>query len=269
MKKYALLSLIALSVAYTTNTGCTVASTGNNLSLPDISSLQVAASSFVKGASSLISIASSSLGSGTFTVNYSLSGANNLTNQVATLIMNAGSGTFSTPSLSGTSSGTTITINSITNSAGGSANITSNNSTVFSDSSGLMTATVAGASGGPTSFRGTHVNATLAGTLLSIDGVMWTPWLTTITLYLDYYAGTTGPVYFNSNDLSAFPRDTYSSYNGSTAYGVAGNGLAISDLSADGVVNITSTSPLITGTFSFTNSDSSIVSSGNFSCPAP
>ncbi len=269
MKKSLILCFVALFFAFSTNTGCIKSPGGTNISLPDLSNFSIqAVGTFVKGASTLISLASSTLGSGTFNVNFSITGANNLSNQVATLTMNGSAGTFSTPVLNG-SGESTIIINSISNSAGGSANVTSNNSMVFYDSTGLMTATVAGTGGGPTSFRGTHVTASLAGTLLSIDGVMWTPWLTTITLYLDYYSGATGPVYFNSSDLSAFPRDTYSSFNGSTAYGVAGNGLAISDLSAHGVVNITATTPLITGTFSFTNSDSSTVSSGNFSCPAP
>ena len=269
MKKSLLLCLLALSVTCTTNTGCIKSPDGGgtNISLPDLSSFSVAASTFVQGASAIISIASSSLGSGTFTVNYSLSGANNLVNQVATLIMNGGNGTFSTPALNNVNAGTTITINSISNSAGGSANPTGNNVQTFSDSSGLMTATMTGTGGGPTTFRGTHVTASLAGSLLSIDGVVWTPWLTTITLYIDNYTNTIGTTQFNSNDLS--PTSITSTFNGSASYGVAGNGLAISDLSQHGKITITSTAPLITGTFSYTNSDSSVINSGSFSCPAP
>ena len=269
MKKSILLCVAALSFAITTNTGCTPGGGSTTpISLPNLSNFSVAASSFVKGAAAIISIASSSLGSGTFTVNYSLSGANNLVNQVATLIMDAGNGTFSTPVLNGVSStmGTTITINSIQNSAGGSANPTGNNVQTFSDSSGLMTATMTGVSGGPTTFRGIHVDASLAGSLLSIDGVMWTPWLTTVTLYVDNYMHATGPVQFNANDLST--TSITSTFNGSASYGVAGNGLAISDLSQHGIVTINTVSPLITGTFTYTNQDSSVIS-GSFSCPAP
>ena len=268
MKKSLILCLASLLLAFSTaNMGC-IKGTGTNISLPDLSNFSIQSiGTFVKGASTLVSLASSTLGNGTFSVNFSLTGANTLLNQIASLTVNGNTATFSTPVLNG-SGATTITINSISNSAG-STTVSSNNSMVFYDSTGLMTATTAGIGGGPTSFRATHVTASLAGTLLSIDGVMWTPWLTTCTLYLDYYSGATGAVYFNVLDNSAFPRDTWSTYNGSTAYGVAGNGIAISDLSQHGVVTITSTAPLITGTFSFTNTDSSTVSSGSFSCPAP
>jgi uncharacterized membrane protein YjjB (DUF3815 family) len=88
---------------------------------------------------------------------------------------------------------------------------------------------------------------------------MWTPWLTTITLYYDSYTGV-GNTSFNSNDATSF--------NGSAAYGVAGNGLAIADLSEHGTITVTSASPLLTGTFTYKNQDSSVVN-GSFSCPAP
>ena len=103
--------------------------------------------------------------------------------------MNGGNGTFSTPALNGVSTieGTTITINSISNSAGGSANPTGNNVQTFTDSTGLMTATITGASGGPTSFRGIQVSALLAGENLQIDGVIFTPMLTAIDLNVHNY----------------------------------------------------------------------------------
>ena len=233
----------------------------NNIVLPNVTNFSVSATNFVQGAAAIISIASSSLGSGTFTVNYSLSGANNLVNQIATLVMNGGVGTFSTPVLNGvsSSSGTTVRINSISNTSGGSATPTGGNITTFSDSSGLMTATITGASGGPTTFRGVHVDRSNLG-MLSIHGVMWEPWLVTITLYIDNYTGALGTTYFNSHDASSF--------NGSASYGVAGNGVAISNLSEHGSITITSATPLLAGTFTYTNQDSSVVS-GSFSCPAP
>ena len=219
----------------------------------------------MKGASAVISLASTTLGDGTFNVSYNISGVNNLINQIATLAMSGGTGTFSTAVLNN-SGDNTITINSISNSKG-SSNVTSGNTFKFYDSTGLMTANVSGTSGGPTTFRATHVDAALTGTMLTINGVMWEPWLTTVDLVVyNYTSGQTGTIYFNKNDLSS--GSTTSTFNGSASYGVAGNGLAISDIGQWGSVTITSTSPLLTGSYQFKNGpDSSMVSSGTFSCP--
>ncbi len=261
MKRSLLLCLLALTFTYTTNTGCIKSPGGGGVTLPDLSSFSVAASSFAVGAASTIEIASSSLGSGTFTVNYSLSGANNLVNQAATIIMNAGAGTFQTPALTGvsTTEGTTITINSIQNSAGGSANPSGNNVQTFSDSTGLMTATITGASGGPTSFRGIQVSALLAGENLQIDGVIFTPVLTAIDLNVHNYMHANSTTAINISDPGT---------NAGAFYNVSGNGIAIADIAQTGTISITGTSPLLTGTFSYTNQDGSVVS-GSFSCPAP
>ena len=264
MKKLFTLTFLVLMIA---NAGCVKPGGGGTnpvLAIPDIANFELkAASTFVAGAASTISILSSSLGDGTFNVNFNITGADNLSNQTATLTMSGGSGTFNTPALS-TAGQNSITINSISNSAGGSANVTSNNTYSFSDSTGLMTAT---ASIGTSSFRAMHVTASLAGSLLTIDGVMWTPKLTTITVHLDYFNHTMGTTYFNMNDLT--PGDIASTFNGGASFGIAGGGTAVSDLSAHGSVTITSLTPLIKGTFSFTNTDSSTISGGNFMCTAP
>ena len=156
-----------------------------------------------------------------------------------------------------------ITINSISNTSG-SSNVTSNNTKTFSDSTGLMTGSYTPPGGSAQSLRATHVMASIAGNLLTIDCVIWTPNLTTVTLYNDIYAGSTGSVSFNSNDLSM--SGPTSTFNGSASFGVAGSSGVISDLSEHGTITINTTAPLLTGTFTYTNQDSSVVA-GSFSCP--
>ena len=178
-------------------------------------------------------------------------------NQIATLVLNGGNGTFSTPTLTGVSAATTITINSITNSAGGSATPTTGNTTTFSDSSGLMTATITGTSG-PSSFRGIHVNALLAGPNLQIVGVVWSP-LTQISLHVLDYLGSALTTPFDITNPST---------NGGATYQVSSSSSLINDVGQTGTITITNTSPLLTGTFTFTNQDASVVT-GSFSCKAP
>ncbi len=267
MKKTFVILLIGATTLFTP-TGCTKpGSITNPLSaIPDITNFLVQASAtFAANAPALIRIFSSSLGNGTFSINYTLGGGYNSGSGTATLTMSGGSGTFSTSTL--TSGGpTTVTVNSIALPNGGSASPTANNVSSVFDSTGLMTATYTPLSGSATSFSATQVTASLGGTLLTINAVMWTPNLTTINLYEDYYSGATGVVSFNGNDL-VFP-DVNSTFNGSASYGVAGAGITISDLSAHGSVTINTVAPLITGSFTYKNQDSSVVV-GTFSCPAP
>ena len=262
MKKSLLLSLLALSFAITTNTGCTPGSSGTTpLSLPDLSNFSLQSiGTFVKGASTIITLASSSLGSGTFNVNYSISGANTLVNQVATLIMNGSTGTFSTAILNA-SGQDVITINSISN-ASGSTNASGNNTARFYDSTGLMTTNITGAAVGPSAYRATYVTASLTAGTLVINGVMWTQnQASQLNLNIANYVGNTGPIYFNANDATNF--------NATTSYIVAGSTAGLNDFDQHGVITITGTTPLLTGTFTITNTDSSMMNSGTFSCPAP
>jgi hypothetical protein len=259
MKKTFVILLTCTVLMFTANTGCVKSSNPTNpvSALPDLANfLLQGASTFVAGAASTISINSSSLGAGTFTVNYNLSGANIASGLTAAMTMVGSSGTFQTPALANAGN-TNITINSISNS-GGSAPVTSNNTFVFTDSTGLLTCNV-----GSHAYRAMDVHATLAGSMLTIHSVYWDP-LATVTLYVDYWTHTAGTTLFNSNDLS-FAGNNTSTFNGNAVY----NGTSILP-SQHGVITITSTGPtLITGTFSFTAQDSSVISSGNFSCPAP
>ena len=266
MKKLLLLLSIGAIVMFTAPTGCIKSTSSNNAlgSIPDLSNFLVDASNaFKAGAAAYVKILSTSLGNGTFNVNFTLTGANTGSG-TATLTMNGGSGTFSTPVI--TNAGpTTVTITSISNSSS-SATPTSHNTSSMFDSTGLMNATYTPSGSSAQTLYATDVTASLAGTLLTIHGVIWTPNLTTITVYNDIYAGATGTTYFNSSDLT--PGDLYSTFNGSAAYGVSGSSGVISDLSSHGWVTINTVTPLITGSFSYTNQDSSVVA-GTFSCPHP
>lgn len=247
--------------ATSTNTGCVKSSNNNttipSVNLPDISNFTISAvNAFVKGASTLVSVASSSLADGAYTIYFDLTGANNVLNASASLNISGDKGTFSTPVLSNDGL-TSIVIKKIVSSTGESSSFTSTISKSFSDSSGLMTCNING-----TAFRATHVNATWlgSGSILSISGVYWDP-LTTVTLYWDSYTGTTATRYFN--DKVNVPGAWNSVYNGSASYGAPG----ISQLSANGSITVTSkTGNAISGTFTFTCDDSTRLTTGTFNC---
>ncbi len=96
---------------------------------PDLSSLSVSAASPVcAGGISAVTINSSTLGNGTFSVIYDLSGPNAATGLTGPLNINAGSGTFNTPILAATGT-TTITITSVKNAANCSSTPVSGNTT--------------------------------------------------------------------------------------------------------------------------------------------
>lgn len=262
MKKIlAILSIATLFATTTaTQTGCIKNSTSNPIvNIPDISNFTIqSVSSFVAGAASMVSVASSTLASGTYTIHFNLTGANNLMSQVATMVFSAGQGTFSTPTLP-TAGNTNITITSISNSSGGTETFSMPVTKQFSDSTGLITCKINGVD-----YRATHANATWlgAGGILSVHATLWDP-LTTITVYWDGYNGTTGSRYFNRNNLiSGTPTSTF---NGSAAYGAPG----IARLSANGNIAVSTISTAkITGTFQFTcdGSDSIRITNGAFSC---
>ena len=95
----------AQTVDYTVESNCTAPSI-SNWSSPT-------ASTSCAGSASTVTINSTSIGSGTYTVTYNLSGANTATGSTATLTMGASSGTFSTSNLS-SNGATTVTITTIT-----------------------------------------------------------------------------------------------------------------------------------------------------------
>jgi hypothetical protein len=223
------------------NTGCTFA--GGDIVLPDISSLNIQrVSTFVAGDPVTVTLYSSSLNPGTYMVRYKLSGANVLASDSATVLMYNDSGSFTTPALPNPGN-TTLTLTEITTSSGGNAWIS--NTVTFSDSLGLMTANVSSGT-----FRAIHVVAALSGTSMTLYGIQWKP-LDTMLLTIDNFAMAPGTYDLNTD--------------GYGLYSVPGK----RDSSQHGVVTVTTAAPFLTGTFSFTNKDSTKVVAGVFSCVAP
>lgn len=252
MKRIFLASISAL-LFMAFETGCQKTDNGAANALPDVSNFSISGvSSVIPGAAGKVSITAPSLGAGTYTLLYNMTGANPATGLTATLNMAGATGSFQTPPLSGVGS-STLTITSVTNSAGKTAALSGNNTIniVVQDSTGLMNATVSTA----TNFSATDVTSSLAGNLLSVNGTMWSPDLRTIVLYNNHYTHSTGTIHFNASDTTAG--------NGSAHYGAPG----IAQVASYGTITITATSPLLTGSFSFTNPDSSKIT-GTFSAPA-
>lgn len=255
LKKILAFSIIALlfAAATYTNTGC-VKSSGTNgvpvINLPDISNFAIqSVSAFVPGTSATIGIISSSLASGTYTVHFDLGGANIMTGLTATLTMSGTNATFTTPALPNAGN-MTVTITSITNSSGESATVVSNNTKTFSDSTGLMTCKING-----NSFRATHVTVQVAGNLLTIAGTLWSP-LTTIS-FSDYD-------YTHVNAAFSYTTDT-TLPRGDALY--TASGIATGD--HFGQLSYTISGQIITGAFSFTNVDGSVISNGAFTGKLP
>jgi hypothetical protein len=241
----------------TVETGCTKNDSGSGNALPDVSNFSIStATSVSAGAAAAVSVSAPSLGTGVFTIHFNLSAPNAATDQTATLTMSGATGIFQTPVLASVGS-TTLTATSITNSVGNTASITGNNTIVITttaphDSTGLMNATI-----NSLPFRATDVTATLSGSSLTISGTVWTPGLSQIVLYNNRYSHNTGTIYFNTADTTTS--------RGSAHYSATGG---VAQVAAYGSITITNTSPLLTGSFSFTNPDSSRVN-GTFSTPAP
>lgn len=259
MKKQLLYLIPAFLFILLVATGCNKSDSGTNTnSNPDISSFSFSGSaSATAGQPASIAITSTSLGTGIFTIHFGLSGANAGSGLTATLDVMTGTGTFGTPVLTNAGT-TTLTMTSISNAAGYSTPITGNNTVAITtstahDSTGLMTATVGGAG-----FRATDISTSLAGgTLLTVTGTAWEPQLNAIVLYFKKYASAPTTVNFSIADT------TYS--NGSASYILSG-GATVN--AAHGRLTITTTSPLLAGTFSFTNTDSTKIS-GSFTAPRP
>ena len=255
MKKHFKNSLTALLIVFAALAGCKSDAPSAPVPLPNIADFAITGSSpFDAGTSSTLNVSCSSMGSGTYTVYFSLAGADTLQAGSASLVLSGGTGSFKTPALPNPGL-VFLTLNSITNINGGGTLFPPNTSYTLNDSTGEMAATI----GGSTTFNAADVLATITGNTLTIRGEVDEPGLTTITLYIDNFTNQTGVTYFSSTIVPAVASAMY------TSTSVAGGG----SLSANGTINIISLSPLIAGTFSFTCMDSTKITSGSFSAVAP
>lgn len=99
---------------------------------PDVSDFATAATSLCAGNNSDITVTSSSLATGTYTVTYDVSGANSATGNTATLTMAGGTGTFSIPAAILTANGSnTVTITNIQNASSCNSTPSSGNTAAF------------------------------------------------------------------------------------------------------------------------------------------
>ncbi len=137
-------------------------STGNTSafvvgSLPNLSNFtSPSATNVCAFVSSTATVNSNTLGAGTYTVTFTLSGANTASAQTAELTMGASNGTFTIPSsLLTTAGSTTLTINSIMNSTGCVASPSSSNTTSFTVSASAAAFSMTG--GGSYCIGGTGV----------------------------------------------------------------------------------------------------------------
>lgn len=158
-----------VSISYTLSTGCykTVAVTVNPI--PNIGGFSFpTATSPCLGIASVVTVNSSSLGSGTFTVTYNLSGANTGTGLTATLLMGTSTGTFAIPAANLPNLGSTIvTIASISNSFSCATNVVSSNTATLTvkEVPGLYTVT----GGGPYCTGGAGVVVGLSGSQTGVS----------------------------------------------------------------------------------------------------
>ncbi len=268
MKKHFKFIIVLLVVIFSGTSGCVKTPGGNSITdLIDVSNFLLKASvAFVKGAAATIGVSAPSLAAGTYTVHFNLTGYNAANELTATLAVSGGSGSFQTPVLANAGP-TSVQVTSITSASGTSATISSGNSSSMFDSTGTMNATYTPASGTAIAFHATDVTASISGGALYINGVQWPqPNLVNINLTDYLYTGATGTVMFNSNDLTN-PSPT-STFNGNAAYGLSGSTGVISDLSAHGSITVATLTPVISGSFTYTNDDSSVVA-GTFSCVHP
>ncbi len=124
-----------LSVHDATTTQCSKTITGqtaiiNVVAPPSVSDFHISASTTYQTIGDGIVVTSSSLASGTYTVIYNLTGANTATGNTATLIFNAGTGTFNTSALANKGN-TTITVTGISSSVCSNVAVTGTNTATF------------------------------------------------------------------------------------------------------------------------------------------
>ncbi len=121
------------NVIYTLAAGCTATAVLTVNPAPNTTNFTSPTStSPCQGTGAVVTVNSTTLGVGTFTVTYNLSGANSATANTATLIMTGSTGTFTVPAgaLPNTGS-TTVTITLLTNSFGCNTTVSSSNSVAF------------------------------------------------------------------------------------------------------------------------------------------
>ena len=124
-----------LSVHDATTTQCSKTITGqtaiiNVVAPPSVSDFHISASTTYQTIGDGIVVTSSSLALGTYTVIYNLTGANTATGNTATLIFNAGTGTFNTSALANKGN-TTITVTGISSSVCSNVAVTGTNTATF------------------------------------------------------------------------------------------------------------------------------------------
>ena len=224
---------------------------------PDLSNFWVTApTSYVLGDRTNIFINSSSLPSGTYKVNYRWQNSSLISEHQneATVTMNNNIGSFETAELTWTDL-SYFTIDLITNSDGLSTAPPYNNTALLHDSTGLMTAYATGEA----DFRAVNVKCNISGSHLGIRADIYVQHYgpfddEMLTLDISNYTYTTGTFAFSGYSQSVrgcmFPT-------------------AKAQLVANyGQVTITSTSPLLTGSFT-ADCGNSITINGTFSVPAP
>ena len=116
----------ATNIVYTLPGGCTATASVTVNPVPNISVFASSVTSQCSGGGAVFTASSTSLGTGTFTATYNLSGATTATGSTAVLTMGASTGTFTTSPLV-TSGITTVTLTSLTNGFGCISNLSSGN----------------------------------------------------------------------------------------------------------------------------------------------
>jgi uncharacterized protein YjdB len=183
------------NIIYTLPGGCTATAVVTVNPVPNISVFSSSASSQCVGLGATFTVASSSLGAGSFTAIYNMSGANSATGSTSTLTMGSSTGTFTTSALANAGS-TTITLTSLTNTFGCISNLSSSN-TASTSSFPLPTAYTVNGTGSYCS-GGAGLHVFLSNSVTGVD-------------YQLYYNGTStgtpiggapGPLDFGAETLA-------------------------------------------------------------------
>jgi hypothetical protein len=143
--------------------------------LPNVSNFGIVGSNVAMGSSSTVTISSTSLAVGTYTITYNLTGANSATGNTSSITMSSNSGTFSTSTLTNSGS-TNVVISSIRNASNCTTNLsTGNNSsfTVYSNNSNLSALVLSNGTLSP-SFSSSTISYT-ASVVNSISSITITP----------------------------------------------------------------------------------------------
>ncbi len=249
MKKIFWIGIPGLMIVFSLNTGCKK-SNHTPEKQPSVRDFAIqSVLPFTYNTPATIVILAPHLAKGKYTVRFDLVGGYTWANNTATLIMNGPTGTFQTPAIN-TNENVAIIINSITDTAGDSAIITNNNVKNFNDSTGLMTCKINGVT-----YHATNVLATLTGTTLVVAAAVTEP--AGFLQIANYnYSNNIGTIVFSPDDPNFIGAGSYFDLNGSKD-------------PHDGTITITSTSPILAGTFSFNTADGTHFTSGIFSCSAP